>query len=113
MLIILLIILTIFLDTFEPKWFLYFWLSTLKLFILSKNLSSELGSISLFQPVSTVSTHSVSGLNVMHGVLRIYASFCIPPESVMTLEQFDSKLMKSKYPRGFIEIKLFGRVILL
>src|SRR5207237_1376572 len=37
-----------------------------------------------FQPASTVSTHSVSFRSVRQGAPSQYASFCSPPESVIT-----------------------------
>ncbi len=36
-----------------------------------------------------VSIHSVSFLKVMVGTFNKYASFCIPPESVSTMKEFN------------------------
>ena len=41
--------------------------------------------VKIFQPSLIVSTHSVLFLIVIQGVFNRYASFCVPPESVMTL----------------------------
>ena len=57
--------------------------------ILKLILSSISRSKSLFHPISTVSSHSVSERKVIHGFLRIYASFWIPPESVIIFLLFD------------------------
>src|SRR5207244_3276560 len=42
------------------------------------------GSTSVLAPTATVSTHSVDGLSVTHGIRSQYASFWRPPESVTT-----------------------------
>lgn len=47
-----------------------------------------------------VSTHSVFFLMVIQGTFSKYASFCIPPESVMTFAEFCNRAIKSIYPIG-------------
>ncbi len=49
----------------------------------------------MFQPVSTVSVHSVLGRSVMHGTPARYASFWSPPESVSTARALQSSAVSS------------------
>ncbi len=52
--------------------------------VTAERTPSGVGSTRTFQPRSTVSVHSVSGRTVVAGVRRRNASFCRPPESVIT-----------------------------
>ena len=44
--------------------------------------------VKIFQPELIVSIHSVLFLIVIQGVFNKYASFCVPPESVITLFEY-------------------------
>src|SRR5882762_2036791 len=57
---------------------------------------------STFQPLSTVSTHSVSLRIVKHGTPSQNASFCKPPESVSTRRADPVSDTMSTYPTGSI-----------
>ena len=60
--------------------------------------------VNIFQPSLIVSIHSVLFLIVIQGVFNRYASFCVPPESVITLLAYLIKFIKSIYPTGSIKI---------
>lgn len=81
--------------------------SVLKYFSLiltlrSFNILPQPRSTKLLQFPPRVSNHSVSFLKVIHGLLKKYASFCTPPESVMIKSALFSKNNISKYDTGSI-----------
>jgi hypothetical protein len=49
----------------------------------------------VFQPVCTVSTHSVLARSVMQGTPARYASYWTPPESVRTARAWHSSALNS------------------
>ena len=51
-------------------------------------------------PCSTISTHSVSGLSITHGLSKKNDSFCTPPLSVITICAFRSSSIISKNEAG-------------
>src|SRR5579862_2604572 len=59
-----------------------------------------------FHPDATVSTHSVSSLNVTQGTESQKASFCTPPESVSIAFALLSSLSISIYETGLVSIIL-------
>ena len=56
--------------------------------------------VKIFQPSLIVSIPSVLFLIVIQGVFNKYASFSVPPESVITLLAHLIKFIKSIYPTG-------------
>ena len=60
--------------------------------------------VKIFQPSLIVSIHSVLFLIVIQGIFNKYASFCVPPESVITLLEYLINFIKSKYPNGSVTI---------
>ena len=62
--------------------------------------------------ILTVSGLSVFFLIVKHGVFKIQASSCIPPESVKITFAYFWRAIKSKYPQGLIICNLLRLRIL-
>ena len=71
------------------------------------NILSLSAPTSIFHPASTVSTHSVFSRRVMHGTPSMYASFCIPPESVRIFCADSISRIISRYPSGSIRRDIF------
>src|SRR3989338_4225934 len=74
----------------------------------SKIRSGSLPTIML-APTSTVSGLSVVVRSVTHGIFKIHASSCTPPESVKIISAASSNLKKLRNPTGFVRRKSLGK----
>jgi len=94
----------------SPKGLVQF-VGVFSIFSVACSILSGFVPASVFAPVWMVSGRSVLSRSVMHGVLRMHASSCTPPESVRMSCALDCSMRKSRYPTGSMSWMFFGLML--